>query len=163
MFGILLWSILMARNVSLELLFTLKIPSLTSSKGNKLASGFLFAVLLNFKHIYMYLAVRKHPPFSHSIFLTIFIYIKSAARLLHLPPPFFLLVLFGIPSSLSFLITIKCSYPRVLILAWTIPPYGPTPSVTKSTLPFHSGVESCLLGTQFLGFGHCFGPGSVEK
>ncbi|KAG8886505.1 glycosyl transferase [Tulasnella sp. 331] len=38
MFGILLWSILMARN------------------GNKLFSGFLFAVLLNFKHIYMYLA-----------------------------------------------------------------------------------------------------------
>ncbi|KAJ3910172.1 glycosyltransferase family 57 protein [Lentinula edodes] len=38
MFGILLWSILMAR------------------KGNKLASGILFAVLLNFKHIYMYLA-----------------------------------------------------------------------------------------------------------
>ncbi|OCH90715.1 glucosyltransferase [Obba rivulosa] len=38
MFGILLWSILMARN------------------DNKLASGFLFAVLLNFKHIYMYLA-----------------------------------------------------------------------------------------------------------
>ncbi|KAH7920801.1 glucosyltransferase [Leucogyrophana mollusca] len=38
MFGILLWSILMAR------------------EGNKLASGILFAVLLNFKHIYMYLA-----------------------------------------------------------------------------------------------------------
>ncbi|KIP12677.1 glycosyltransferase family 57 protein [Phlebiopsis gigantea 11061_1 CR5-6] len=38
MFGILLWSLLMARN------------------GNKLASGFFFAVLLNFKHIYMYLA-----------------------------------------------------------------------------------------------------------
>lgn len=38
MYGILLWSILMARN------------------GNKLASGILFAVLLNFKHIYMYLA-----------------------------------------------------------------------------------------------------------
>ncbi|KAJ3800444.1 glycosyltransferase family 57 protein [Lentinula aff. detonsa] len=38
MFGILLWSILMARN------------------GSKLASGILFAVLLNFKHIYMYLA-----------------------------------------------------------------------------------------------------------
>ncbi|KAK0230814.1 glycosyltransferase family 57 protein [Armillaria fumosa] len=38
MFGILLWSILMARN------------------GNRLASGVLFAVLLNFKHIYMYLA-----------------------------------------------------------------------------------------------------------
>ncbi|THU84873.1 ALG6, ALG8 glycosyltransferase, partial [Dendrothele bispora CBS 962.96] len=39
LFGILLWSILMARN------------------GNKLASGILFAVLLNFKHIYMYIAV----------------------------------------------------------------------------------------------------------
>ncbi|KZT71580.1 glycosyltransferase family 57 protein [Daedalea quercina L-15889] len=38
MFGILLWSILMAR------------------EDNKLASGLLFAVLLNFKHIYMYLA-----------------------------------------------------------------------------------------------------------
>ncbi|TFK28845.1 glucosyltransferase [Coprinopsis marcescibilis] len=38
MFGILLWSILMARN------------------GNRLASGILFAILLNFKHIYMYLA-----------------------------------------------------------------------------------------------------------
>ncbi|KAF7983884.1 hypothetical protein HWV62_18234 [Athelia sp. TMB] len=41
MFGILLWSILMARD------------------GKKLASGVLFAVLLNFKHIYMYLA----PPY----------------------------------------------------------------------------------------------------
>ncbi|KIK65371.1 glycosyltransferase family 57 protein [Collybiopsis luxurians FD-317 M1] len=38
LFGILLWSILMARN------------------GKKLASGILFAVLLNFKHIYMYFA-----------------------------------------------------------------------------------------------------------
>lgn len=38
MFGILLWSILMAR------------------EGRKLASGIIFAVLLNFKHIYMYLA-----------------------------------------------------------------------------------------------------------
>ncbi|KIY67436.1 glycosyltransferase family 57 protein [Cylindrobasidium torrendii FP15055 ss-10] len=38
MFGILVWSILMARN------------------GHKLMSGVLFAVLLNFKHIYMYLA-----------------------------------------------------------------------------------------------------------
>jgi len=38
MFGILLWSIFMAR------------------EGRKLASGLLFAVLLNFKHIYMYLA-----------------------------------------------------------------------------------------------------------
>ncbi|KDR83864.1 hypothetical protein GALMADRAFT_236321 [Galerina marginata CBS 339.88] len=38
MYGILLWSVLFARN------------------GNKLASGILFAVLLNFKHIYMYLA-----------------------------------------------------------------------------------------------------------
>ncbi|KAI0832530.1 glycosyltransferase family 57 protein [Trametes gibbosa] len=38
MFGILLWSLLMARN------------------DRKLASGFLFAMLLNFKHIYLYLA-----------------------------------------------------------------------------------------------------------
>lgn len=38
MFGILLWSLLVARD------------------GNKLTSGLLFAVLLNFKHIYMYLA-----------------------------------------------------------------------------------------------------------
>ncbi|KAG2146718.1 glycosyltransferase family 57 protein [Suillus clintonianus] len=38
MFGILLWSILMAR------------------EGRNLVSGILFAVLLNFKHIYMYLA-----------------------------------------------------------------------------------------------------------
>ncbi|KAH8118583.1 glycosyltransferase family 57 protein [Phellopilus nigrolimitatus] len=38
MFGILLWSIVSARN------------------GNLLACGFFFAVLLNFKHIYMYLA-----------------------------------------------------------------------------------------------------------
>lgn len=28
-------------------------------QGNKLASGILFAILLNFKHIYMYLAVRS--------------------------------------------------------------------------------------------------------
>ncbi|KAF8528764.1 glycosyltransferase family 57 protein [Hysterangium stoloniferum] len=38
MFGILLWSLLAARN------------------GNKLLSGSLFAILLNFKHIYMYIA-----------------------------------------------------------------------------------------------------------
>ncbi|KAG8943186.1 glycosyl transferase [Tulasnella sp. 419] len=38
MFGILLWSILMVR------------------EGNKLLAGLLFAILLNFKHLYMYLA-----------------------------------------------------------------------------------------------------------
>jgi len=38
MYGILLWSLLMARN------------------GNALTSGILFAVLLNFKHIYIYMA-----------------------------------------------------------------------------------------------------------
>lgn len=57
MFGILLWSILMARNVRPHAHKDLH--RLTSEfQGNKLASGFLFAVLLNFKHIYMYLAVR---------------------------------------------------------------------------------------------------------
>jgi hypothetical protein len=29
----------------------------TSAQGHHLTSGFLFAVLLNFKHIYMYIAV----------------------------------------------------------------------------------------------------------
>jgi len=43
LFGILLWSLLMARN------------------GNLLGCGFFFAVLLNFKHIYMYQAVRHFP------------------------------------------------------------------------------------------------------
>ena len=56
MFGILLWSILMANNVRLQ-----RIPRDHSvdlaSKGNKLMSGFIFAILLNFKHIYVYLAV----------------------------------------------------------------------------------------------------------
>jgi hypothetical protein len=31
---------------------------LMKSQGQQLLGGFLFAVLLNFKHIYMYLAVR---------------------------------------------------------------------------------------------------------
>lgn len=38
---------------------------LINFQGNKLASGVLFAVLLNFKHIYMYLAVRNAPPSIH--------------------------------------------------------------------------------------------------
>lgn len=56
MFGILLWSLLMARNVGL---FKQAYAPLTNSapQDRKLASGFLFAVLLNFKHIYLYLAV----------------------------------------------------------------------------------------------------------
>jgi hypothetical protein len=40
------------------------------SQGNKLASGILFAVLLNFKHIYMYLAVRLPMIFYHGEALT---------------------------------------------------------------------------------------------
>ena len=58
MYGILLWSILMARNVSCAAVCILIYWSLTAVlQGNKLTSGILFAVLLNFKHIYMYLAV----------------------------------------------------------------------------------------------------------
>lgn len=59
MFGILLWSILMARNVSNPIhgLMDTSVADNGFVQGNKLASGFLFAVLLNFKHIYMYLAV----------------------------------------------------------------------------------------------------------
>lgn len=60
MFGILLWSILMARNVSsMSFRVFSSIFELNGRyQGNKLASGILFAVLLNFKHIFMYLAVR---------------------------------------------------------------------------------------------------------
>ena len=58
MFGILLWSILMARNVRSSHLARAHWFTSTHTQGNKLASGFLFAVLLNFKHIYLYLAVR---------------------------------------------------------------------------------------------------------
>ncbi len=59
MFGILLWSILMARNVCrhFSAIVSPYLNGVILLKGNKLASGFLFAVLLNFKHIYMYLAV----------------------------------------------------------------------------------------------------------
>src|SRR6266576_575929 len=63
LFGILLWSILMARNVCVHLLchaFTVSF----FLQGNKLASGALFATLLQFKHIYMYLAVG-HPSTFH--------------------------------------------------------------------------------------------------
>lgn len=60
MFGILLWSLLMARNVSHLTSITIQANvEFGHGQGNKLASGFLFAVLLNFKHIYMYLAVRS--------------------------------------------------------------------------------------------------------
>jgi hypothetical protein len=38
------------------------------TQGNKLASGILFAVLLNFKHIYMYLAVC--PPLYQSFYIS---------------------------------------------------------------------------------------------
>lgn len=46
----------MARDVSLNNLY-ISLNADLLWKGNKLASGVLFAVLLNFKHIYMYLAV----------------------------------------------------------------------------------------------------------
>lgn len=57
MFGILLWSIIMAQDVRYQLHFGCYISSHISTQGNKLASGVLFAILLNFKHIYMYIAV----------------------------------------------------------------------------------------------------------
>jgi ALG6, ALG8 glycosyltransferase family len=58
-------------------------------QGNKLASGILFAVLLNFKHIYMYLAVTLIYPFSLSdvaLTCTVFpacIFCLSASFFLH--------------------------------------------------------------------------------
>lgn len=54
LYGILFWSILSAQEVSyLAYLYVY----LCESKNNLLISGVIFAVLLNFKHIYMYLAV----------------------------------------------------------------------------------------------------------
>lgn len=72
MFGILVWSLLMAREVRICLILPVTQCYLLtrSSQGHQLASGVLFAVLLNFKHIYMYLAVRIHTPPTSSTTLT---------------------------------------------------------------------------------------------
>ncbi len=54
-YGLFLWP---ATFVSPCSLVRLDIKILRGAQGNRLTSGILFAVLLNFKHIYMYLAVR---------------------------------------------------------------------------------------------------------
>ena len=66
--------------------YTLALYSLRSTQGNKLASGILFAVLLNFKHIYMYLAVSLpvlSSPHRRPLFFSAGLLYLPASLILH--------------------------------------------------------------------------------
>lgn len=84
LFGILVWSLVMAREVGSAVVAVQHILPITERtlQGKQLLSGVLFAVLLNFKHIFMYLAVsasvHSSPAASHIFFVPI------KARLFHI-------------------------------------------------------------------------------
>lgn len=148
MFGILLWSILMARNVSLAHPFSIHNVELPH-QGNKLASGFLFAVLLNFKHIYMYLAVSPLHQSPLGIIDT------HLASLLHLPPPRILPLTFRRTPPYTVSLTRKRSHPRIPRFSRPLPLDGSTATAAESLVPIHSGLEPRVLGIKCLGSCHC--------
>jgi len=119
-------------------------------QGNKLASGILFAVLLNFKHIYMYLAVI----FPYSLFC-VGVELTSAvspACIFRLFAAFFLHVPFWGTSNQEFSITSKCSYRGVCHFFWTVHPHGPNSTRSVPIVSLHQGLESRVLGSQCVGF-----------
>jgi hypothetical protein len=133
-------------------------------KDKKLLSGILFAVLLNFKHIYMYIAVRAHINLSqqlqHFLQPAYFVYLLRAycmtptgahlqtiTRSLSLSP-------FRITVVWQFRVVGPRSSSGFCCLLWTICAHGSNSSSSISFIPIHTRIESRLLGSECMGTGY---------
>lgn len=120
-------------------------------QGNKLASGILFAVLLNFKHIYMYLAVRN----DWQMYLLLFNLFFSTASVFYISPSIFLYVVNRGNTCQEFSLFGECSYRRICGIPRTLRAHGPDPPSPVKVVSLHAWFKSCILGSEFLGFGYC--------
>ena len=121
-------------------------------QGYKLTSGILFAVLLNFKHIYMYLAVILIYPFSSSdLVLTA---VVCQACIFYLSAPLFLHVALRTTRDQEFPNASKRSDRSICRVPWTVHPYGSNTTIAVPTVPFYERPESRVLGSKCVGFGN---------
>lgn len=130
LFGILLWSILKARNVCVLLSFHAFSAS-SFLQGNKLASGALFAALLQFKHIYMYLAVGRQ---SLRTFYPTLLY---AACILYLSPAVLLYDAIRTTTCQELSVTRKRCHSNFWGLSGTFYFNGPTATARIAPLSIH--------------------------
>lgn len=112
-------------------------------QGNKLMSGILFAVLLNFKHIYMYLAVGQQIPFN----VYPFTLPPYPARIFRLFVEGLLLFTIRQTSDWEFPLPRQRCHWRFHRVSRSFSLNGANPSTFVSPFPFHARAESCLLGT----------------
>lgn len=145
MFGIFLWSILMARNVRGFSLCRKTLPDLSTLQGNKLASGILFAILLNFKHIYMYLAV------SAAVHFVRYISNLDSACLFRLPSSCILPDPWWTGRGGELPRPCQLSHRRFRGVSRPICSDGPDTPAAFAPVPFHERVEPRVLGAQLLG------------
>ena len=144
MYGILLWSILMARNVG-KAYSSSAISADYFTQGNKLTSGVLFAILLNFKHIYMYLAVSLlllHPVID---------LIHPSARIFRLSSQDLLYVACRRNPPCPIFISRQCCYSCLSRISWAIRFNGTATPALIQAFPLHSWPEPCILGSQRMG------------
>ena len=146
MFGILLWSILMARNV--RPLRTRRTNSLIPvCSGPQASQWFSFRRVTKF---------QAHLPISCSTsqYLDTTIletFTLSLASLLHIPSPIILLVPIVYAPSRSLLIVSERRHPDVPCIAWSIPTHGSTSSAPQPSFPVYPRLEPRVLGAECLG------------
>ena len=112
-------------------------------------SGILFAVLLNFKHIYMYLAVCPLLYLCRRLFLT-----DTTAGVLCVPAPLILHVTFGLVTSKEPHAAGQRSYRGVWRLATPVPRDGTNTPATLSSIPLYARTEPRILGSKRMGPGY---------
>lgn len=111
-------------------------------QGHKLASGFFFAVLLNFKHIYMYLAVRHIPLLLSAITL----HVSSLCSFIQ--PAYFVYLLraYCMSPQGSILPTrfISLANTVILVFVFSLGPFvlmGQLPQLLSRLFPFTRGLN----------------------
>ena len=122
-------------------------------QGNKLASGALFASLLQFKHIYMYLAVGRQ-----SSLQTFHPTLPYAACILYLSPSVLLYDAIRTTACQEFSVTRQHCHSHFWGFSRTLCFNGPIATARIAPLSIHQRLKSCLLGSQCLGIGHNHRP-----
>ena len=119
-------------------------------QGDKLASGALFAVLLNFKHIYMYLAVR------HTLKTNLLVNASfPQASILRLPSTFVLYLSYWSGTNQELLIIGKRGHSGLRSFLRALCLNGTNFPVVLSTISIYSWTQSCILGSELLGTNDC--------
>ena len=135
-------------------LFGILLLSITKlSQGCALEGSFWFAVLLNFKHIFLYIA-----PAYFIFLLRSYCFQPSAAEKKEKQLRIFGVNIWDFSPLKLMRLDLTCGL-CIWSFIWTIHSHGSITSGAIKTFSFQTRFMPCLLGSKFLGFVQCTGQG----